>query len=255
MKNESTDLVYVHLQASERFSVISGMTFREFGTALDQPLQSLLLLKHQYRDGEFNMNTLLNFVPADKVQGLQQDDTGGYGDFCWIDFEDDSRLDDLEPQEIAELLYIGHCKNHLRPPFYRKLNNQFVYLAHDDGWFNKVYWRTLDMYYEVLGRLISNKLSRLNAERSWLGIRKKSEVPAIPSGILKALNPLMAEGAVFSLQKMQQTRTRIEIPVWVPGDYVYMDDMRDAYKEISREKPAALAIFQKKSKEWSVQAN
>ena len=43
----------------------------------------------------------------------------GYGDFCWIDFEEEEALNELPSQAIAELLYLGHLKEHLKLPFYK----------------------------------------------------------------------------------------------------------------------------------------
>ncbi len=255
MKNEIRDVLYIHLHASERFVIFSGMTFREFVYSYEGPLPNLLLLKHGYDDGEFNMNTLLEFVPNGDVEKLLKDHVYGYGDFCWIDFEEEAGLDELNGQEIAELLYVGHCKTHLRPPFFGKLNNQFVYLAHDDGWFNKVYFRNQDALTQIFGNALMLKLETLRVERSWFGLKKKREYPEIPFDVLQRLIPLTAEGVVFSLQDIQHSRTKIEIPGWIIGDYVNMDDMMDGFNDLKDQRPKALIVLHRKTKEWSVILN
>ncbi|WP_409303874.1 hypothetical protein [Peribacillus sp. SCS-155] len=252
MKLGIKNILYVHLQDSERFVVSYGMNFREFGYSLSAPLRNLLLLKHGYDDGNFNMNTLFDYVSDDGVSKLFKEEVNQYGDFCWVDFEEESGLDELDGQEIAELLYLAHGKTHLRPPFYRKLNNQFVYLAHDDGWFNKIYYRTLDTYYLLLGRLLPLKMEALRVERTWLGIRKKSEYPEVPLDVLMKLSHLMEEGLVFSFDQVQQSRSRLEIPAWVIGDYSDMDDMVEGYNETRHKNPSALLVYQRKTREWSL---
>jgi hypothetical protein len=252
MKSEIKDILYVHLQDSERFVISYGMNFWEFGYSLPAPLGNLLLLKHKYEDGNFNMNTLLDFVPKDDVARLLKEEVWQYGDFCWIDFEEETGLDDLEGQEIAELLYLSHCKTHLRPPFYRKMNNEYVYLAHDDGWFNKIYYRSLDTYFNLLGNLLPTKMESLRVERTWLGLRKKSEYPPIPLEVLKRFSDLMEEGIVFSFNQVQQSRSRLEIPAWVVGDFADMDDMIEGYKDVKHKDPSALIIYQRKTKEWTI---
>lgn len=253
MKNDSRDIIYIHLQVSERFALLSGMSFREFGHSTALPLRNLLLLKHRYEEGEFNLNTLLEYVPEDRVREILKEDVDEYGDFCWLDFEEESGLDELDGQEIAELLFLGHSKNHLRPPFSRKLKNQYVYLAHDDGWFNKLYYRTLDSYFHLIGNLLPLKLESLKMERTWLGFRKKSEIPKVPEEILASLTPLMTEGLIISFTKAQQTRQKIEIPGWVIGDYINMDDMMEGYKEISTDHHPHIQIsYHRKTKEWSI---
>ncbi|MEK3799094.1 hypothetical protein MHI18_12735 [Peribacillus sp. FSL H8-0477] len=252
MKNDSRDIIYIHLQASERFALFSGMSFREFGHSTEVPLSNLLLLKHRYEEGEFNLNTLLEYVPEDRVGEILKEDVDEYGDFCWLDFEEESGLDELDGQEIAELLYLGHCKHHLRPPFFRKLKNQYVYLAHDDGWFNKLYYRTLSSYLHLIGNVLPLKLESVTIERTWLGFKKKSEIPKVPDEILAHLTPLMAEGLILSFSKAQQTRQKIEIPGWVIGDYVNMDDMMESYKEMSADHPHIQIIYYRKTKEWAI---
>ncbi|PLS15884.1 hypothetical protein CVD28_20520 [Bacillus sp. M6-12] len=252
MKNGIREILYLHLQTSERFVLSYGMTFREFTYSLNQPLQNILLLKAQFEEAEFNRNTLLEFVPREYVAKLVKEGVYGTGDFCWIDFDEEMGLDELDGPEIAELLYLGHCKNHLHIPFYRKLNNQFVYLAHDDGWFNKVYYRSIDSFYRIISNLFPLKLELLKLDRTWLGMKKKNEYTQVPGDVLLMLSRLMEEGAVFSFAGIQQNRSRLEIPIWVVGDFLNMDDMLEVFDDAKKQPPAAKLIYQRKSKEWSV---
>ncbi|WP_409296547.1 hypothetical protein V1498_01290 [Peribacillus sp. SCS-26] len=254
MKLETRDVLYLHLQASERFVVSYGMEFKEFTASLNQVLPNLLLLKHKYEDGEFNLNTLMDYVTREELPSLMKQNVYSYGDFCWIDFGEEGSLDQLDGHEIAELLYLGHCKGHLKPPFYRQLNNSFVYLAHDDGWFNKTYYRSMDTFYEILGNLIPLKLELLKREKSWLGgLRKKAEYGAMPASVLEELRAYLAEGAAISFRHMQQNRNRIEIPFWLLGDYVNMDDMMEDFTAAATGIPAGHIVFQRKTREWQIE--
>ncbi len=252
MRNHQRDILYLHLHASDRFVLSSGFEFYEFALSVPEPLTNLLLLKHKFEDGDFNMNTLLEFVTQENLPQLLKEDVHTYGDFCWIDFEDEIGLDELEGREIADLLYLGHCKSHLVPPFFRKLNNQYVYLAHDDGWFNKIYYRSLDHYFYMLGKLIPFKMDSLKIERTWLGIKKRNEYPDMPVETLMRLSHLMTEGMAISFKHIQQTRNRLEIPIWVLGDFFNMDDMMDRFEENKSQLPDAKIIYQRKTKEWSI---
>ncbi|MBA5770603.1 hypothetical protein H3285_29620, partial [Escherichia coli] len=73
-----------------------------------------------------------------------------FNPLCWIDFEDVELLNQLTPQEVAEMLYLAHTRRHLRSPFYYKLQNNFVYLTREDGRYNKVYYRNLNHFYMLL---------------------------------------------------------------------------------------------------------
>ncbi|PLT27975.1 hypothetical protein [Peribacillus deserti] len=255
MKIETRDILYLHLQASERFVISYGMDFREFAGSLNQGLRNILLIEHKYEDGEYNLNTLMDYVLQEDLPNLLKQNVSEYIDFCWTDFAEESALNELNGQEIAELLYLGHCKGHLKPPFYRQLQNHYVYLAHDDGWFNKVYYRSMDTFFEMLGNLIPGKLDLLKREKSWLGgLRRKAEYGVIPPAGLKELTPLLTEGAAISFRNMRLSRTKIEIPIWILGDYVNMDDMLDEYSNIVRsEQPAAHFVFNRKTREWTLE--
>lgn len=249
---EIRDLVYVHLNESSQYVLTYGIEFSEFVQSLPRSLNQLLLLKHRFDGGDFNRHTMLDYVTEDKIEKLAAENVYGNHDFCWVDFEEIDGVDELSGQEIAELLYLGHIKQHLRPPFYNRLGNRYVYLAHDDGWFNKTYYRNLNDFYRMLGNAITIKLAELKLEKILFGLRKKRSYPSISIDILLSLTNFMREGAVFSLQSAEHNRNRIEIPIWVIGDFDRMDDIFDEFERMKKEVCDAKLVFDKKTREWSL---
>ncbi|SFB24242.1 MULTISPECIES: hypothetical protein [unclassified Bacillus (in: firmicutes)] len=247
------DLIYVHLNQTDQSVMSYGIEFQEFYSAFSDSLNHLLLLKHRFDDGDFNMHTLLEYVPRDRIDKLASDNVYGYGNFCWIDFAEVEGLNELTGQETAELLYLGHLKQHLKIPFYNQLNNRFAYLAHDDGWFNKTYYRSMKDFYDLLSMVIALKLSHLKYEKSLFGIRKKRTYPAVNKELLLSLTPLLKEGICFSIRDAETQRAKVEIPIWIMGDFDNMDDMYDEYEQISRTNCYAKLVFDKKTKEWKLQ--
>lgn len=252
MRNETKELLYLHLHVAERFVLSSGITFQEFQWSLEKPLQNILLLKHQYEDAHYNRNTLLEFVYQEDVNKLVKSHVDRTGDFCWIDFQDEAGLNELGGQELAELLYLGHCKYQLRPPFYRLLNNEYAYMNLDNGSFNKVFYRSLENFYSMIANAIPLKMHSLKIEKTWFGTRKRSEYAPVPVEILKRISTLMVEGIVISFEKTVQTRNRLEIPIWMIGDYINLDDIVDHYKAYNGNEPDAKLIYTRKTKEWSL---
>ena len=246
------DIIYIHINEREHYTITYGIEFAQFAQFLSDSLNNLLLLKHRFEDGDFNMHTLHEYVPKEKLKKLMEDEVYGYGDFCWIDFEEEEALNELPSQSIAELLYLGHLKEHLKLPFYNHLSNRYVYLAHDDGWFNKTYYRDFSDFYLLLGDVIPEKMGQTRVEKTLLGIKKKRSYPSISSEILRLLKPLMREGAILSIKDIEQNRTRIEIPVWTIGDFLNMDDMYEEYENIIKEPCEAKLVFDKKSREWKI---
>jgi hypothetical protein len=250
--HEVRDIIYIHHHNLDQYVISYGIEFKEFMGALSTKIKNLLLLKHRFNDADFNMHTLLEFVPQNKFEKLIQDGVYGYGNFCWIDFAKIEGLNDLNGQEIAELLYLGHLKQHLKLPFFPKLKNQFAYLAHDDGWFNKIYYRELDDFYTMLGTVIGSKMSQLHTKKSLFNIRKNRPFPPIPGKTLTQVSHLIKEGIVISLNNREEIKQRIEIPIWIVGDYIDMDDM---YEEaLKRENSASQAklVYEKKTNEWKL---
>lgn len=250
MKNHSgnRDIIYTHVNYPDHYVLSAGIEFKEFISSVPH-LSNLLLLRHQFEEGNYNPHTLFDYVDNETISKLANDDVNGYGDFCWIDFEDEEALNLLEGQEIAELLYLSHLKNHLRLPFYRKLNNQFAYLAHDDGWFNKTYYRSIEDFYRVLGCSITNKMSE-KGEKSILGRKRRKEFPVVPVEILYPFIENMKEGMVISLERAKYSRLQVEIPIWVIGDFYYMDEMQEEYLSLENRPVDGKIVYDRKLKEW-----
>ena len=248
------DIIYIHLNEREQYVVTYGIEFAEFADSLFESLNNLLLLKHRFDDGDFNMHTLHEFVPREKLMKLMEEDVYGYGDFCWIDFEEEEALNELSEQGIAELLYLGHMKEHLKSPFYNQLGNRYVYLAHDDGFINKTYYRNFTNFYRMLGTIIPSKMDRMKLEKPLLGLKKMKPYPQIVSEIMTSLKGFMKEGVLLSLKDIEQSRARIEIPIWVIGDFSDMDDMYEEYEYIVNKNRSCEAklILDKKSRVWKV---
>ncbi|WP_225435386.1 hypothetical protein [Bacillus aerolatus] len=246
------ELIYVHLNTAHQYAISYGIDFHDFVRSLSQELNHLLLLKHEFSGADFNMHTRLGYVDAADIKSLLKEPIAEYGDFCWMDFDDMEGLNELEGREIAELLYLGHCKHHLRAPFYSKLNNRYAYLSEDDEWFNKTYYRYLPDFYSMLGQAISFKLGYFRSEKSFFALKKGTPFPSIPKEMIASFTDKMKEGMVISLTKTIQSRTKVEVPVWVVGDYINMDEMFDEYVIHYKKSPDGYFEFDKKAHEWSV---
>lgn len=247
IKNQN---IYIHMNDSDRFVISSGISFSNFINGIPLDLPNLLLIRHKFEDSHFNMHLLLDYADADSLKKLSADDVQGYGDFCWLDFTEEEYLNQLSGQEIAEILYMGHFKEHLKSPFYRKLQNQFVYLTGDDGRLNKTYYKSWEPFYSMLGAVISQKITH-QREISFLNFRKKKSVPSIPGKILRSFMSDMKEGLVISIEKSNRNRSVIEVPVWVVGDFYDMDSMATEFEDLSDHKqPDGKIVLDRKTGEW-----
>ena len=107
-------MIYINGNRRGHCFITSGITFKEFVSNIPSPLHQVLLLKHNFEWTDFHYHTLFEYVEEENIHKLIQAEIDEFDEFCWVDFDDASDLDELEPKEIAELLYLAHKKNHLQ---------------------------------------------------------------------------------------------------------------------------------------------
>ncbi|TYR79850.1 peptide ABC transporter permease [Priestia megaterium] len=251
--DEIKDIVYINGHVNEKCFVTYGIEFKEFFYSLPEPLTNLLLLKHRFEDSDYHFPTHMDYVESEQVSLLAQDNVYNYGDFCWIDFDELSSLDLLEPNDIAALLYLGHLKKPLNSSFNNKLNNQFVYLAQDDGFYNKTYYRDIYDMKHMLSRIIPFKASVAKQTRFALR-RKKLEYPALPLVLANTLLTLTNDGLLIDFEKMVQSRKDIQVPIYTIGKFTDMDEMyNDRFEHKQGSKLQAYLVFNKRESEWTLE--
>ncbi|MGE6895136.1 peptide ABC transporter permease [Priestia flexa] len=247
------DVVYINGNVNEKCFVTHGITFKEFYQSLRNPLTNLLLLKHQFEDSDYHYSTHMDYLEEEQVSLLVDEEVSDYGDFCWIDVDDVSSLDLLEPQDIASLLYLGHMKKPLHSPFVNKLSNQFVYLAGEDGYYNKTYYRDVYDIKHMISRVIPLKASSLK-QKGFGFRRKKSEYPALPLVVANTLLMLTQDGLLFDFEQQAQSRKDLHIPVYTIGRFTDMEDMyNERFNNQEESKLRAYLIFNKKEAEWTLE--
>ncbi|MCP8968922.1 oxalate:formate antiporter [Ectobacillus ponti] len=246
------DIIYINGDRRNHCFLTSGITFREFAGNIPSPLQSLLLLKHNFEWTDLNYHTLLEYVEEENVQRLIAADVEQFGEFCWVDVDDINDLDELEPAEIAELLYLAHKKEPIGKPFFPLLKNKYVYLSRDDGWYNKVYYRRLQDFSAMLSKVIPYKLGSFGRRRLLL-FQKTRIYPAISKDIMEQLLPYAEDGLLFDLSHKDDSRRGLEIPLFVIGSFSGTDDILENLSEVKREaSERAWLIFDKKDQEWKL---
>lgn len=132
----------------------------------------LLLLPPVDEQEQIDPHTWFNIIDgADQVQDFLRSKAGQTR--CWLDYSSPRFLQELTPNEIAELLYLGHAKTHLSSPFYYKLQNELVYLPLRNGMVN-MYLRNESLFATFLANAINKYMRRIaNEEPFWLRLRQQ----------------------------------------------------------------------------------
>lgn len=236
------DVIYMIYKEKEQSVTSMGIEFADFTASLSHELNHVLLLASGYAGEDYHKGLQLEFVRKEQLNDLYRQNVYQYGDFCWIDFDDIEALDRLEAQEKAELLYLGHYKEALNSPFFNKLNNRFAYLAHDDGWYNKVFHKDKADYLEAMCHIIPNKL-------------KKYKRSLLPMGLDlgNQLLSLAKEGILVDSYRSIKSRSSLEIPFYIIGEVKDLDDM---YNNMERYKAKAGSVYGLvfHNKQWTIKS-
>jgi len=228
--------IYIHMNEVDQFVIFSGLSMQQF-TQCAGPLQHLLLLKHQYEDGSFNMHTQLEFVPDEEIVGFTKEFVDAPFDLRWIDFEEERKLNTLTPQEQAELLYIGHKKEPLRSPFYHQLQNRYVYLTNEEESMTKVYFRELEDSERLIVSVINQEIREKEKGSAFWRRKQKEVLPALSLEAIKGLRPLIKEGILLSLYKFEKPKAMYDIEVRLLPDTLFPDEIWDEISLILKDKP------------------
>ena len=234
--------IYIHMNETDQFVIFSGLTLDQFVLSAG-PMQNLLLLKHQYEDGSFNMHTQLEFVPADEIRSFLKEFVDSPTDLRFIDFAEERKLNTLTPQEQAELLYMGHKKEAIRPPFYYQLQNRFVYLANEEESMTKIYFRELVDSEELVVNVMNNYVKDKEKGSAFWRRKTKQSFPIMTIEDVKSLRPLLKEGVLISLYKQEKPKSIYEVEVRLLPENVFPDEVWDELTSILGERPEETIRF------------
>jgi hypothetical protein len=216
------NILYIHSNPAEKHIVYHGIEFYDFIRSLEPPVANLLLVKHAYNSDHIHPRSGFEYVKNAEIDELCTEVIYNFGSFCWLDFEDESMLDRLSRQDIAELLYFGHKNEPFSSPFFEALGNRCAYWSHDDGWYQSVYFSDLQEFLPVLTNAV---LSRVDG--------KHRLVDTLPPDTVKKLFALCEGGLLLDGGDAVLSKDKAELPFYIIGSIKDIDDVlnhADAYK-------------------------
>ena len=208
--DDVSEVLYFHLNHSDHFVLSYGYSFPEFYKSVTKPIQNILLLKQSTDEGELHLHTLLQYVTEENMEGFINRGSYKNGSLCWIDFDELSNLDLVEGQELAELLYLGHLKKHLKIPFYQTLNNQYVYLSDEESMFVKTFYKDLMSFYNMVSNLIPFKLRQIKVPKSWFPFSEETYISTNRRGSTKNIGKRIQRRDYFSLIRHRLKETKFK---------------------------------------------
>lgn len=235
------DVFYINAFKENNEIVYYGLEFKEFTKFIPADIDNILLIKSQYYGPGYRAEYNFETVNKEEMQEFLKEDIYGYGDFCWVDFDKLESIGNLEPSQVAEILYLGHMFLPVKSPFFEKLQNKYAYLAHDDGWFCRLYCRNFNDF----GEIIANKII------SMASTSKRRKIYTICDELKLQLLSLADNGLLIDFSNILWCERSIEIPIYTIGKFINMDAM---YNDLKRHIGCAnySAKLVHKNKSWAI---
>lgn len=222
--------LYVHMNEVDHFVVYSGLSFKQFFSSIET-MKNILLLKHSYEDGSFNMHTQFDYISSEDMADFMKKLPDMKQDFCWVDFDHEKKMNLLSPTEQAELLYFSHKKEPLSTPFFHKLQNRYAYYYCASDKMTKVYYRFLADSESLVANVMNKMIQEKEDTRSFWRRKTRKAYPIIDPLILRECRSYVKDGALLSLYKMEKS-SRYGIEIRTLANYNFPDEVWDDLGEI-----------------------
>lgn len=236
------DVFYINANFNENYFLYYGMEFREFIKYNPIRIENILVTDGNYITNNFNRSWFLETANGrNDIFELSNEDIYGLGNFHWIDYNDEAALNNCTPQEKAEVLYLSHFGKPLNLPFFNRINNNFVYLAHDDGWFCRLYCKDMSIFKDIITNKIMDSFCTNN----------RRKIYPISEDIKNEIFELTKKGLLIYFSNMYKDNKCISLNYYAIGHYEDMDEM---YNNLSRNKSRAdiKGTIEHKNKTWKI---
>ncbi|AGF55959.1 hypothetical protein B0P06_005785 [Clostridium saccharoperbutylacetonicum] len=238
------DVFYINANFNEKYFIYYGMEFKEFIKHNPIKIENILVTEGNYIANNFNRSWFLETANGkNDILELSKEDIYGLGNFHWLDYNNEVDLNSCTPEEKAEVLYLSHFGKPLNSPFFSGINNDFVYLSHDDGWFCKLYCKDMCVFKDIIANKIIESFST----------NKRRKIYPMPEDIKEEILELTKKGLLIDFSNIYRDNKCISLNYYTIGHYEDMDEM---YNNLERNKYRAdvKGIIEHKNKSWKIQS-
>jgi hypothetical protein len=236
------DVFYINANYEENYFTYYGMEFSEFIKYRPVPIANILMLSPWLLESKDNNNWCMGtFNEAEEIAKLCKHDIYHFGDFHWLDYRDEESLARSTEQEKAEVLYLSHFMKPLHTPFFDSIGNNYVYLAHDDGWRCQLYCKDMTTF----GDIIANKIM------AFFSTNKRRKIYPIGDDIKNQLLEWSKDGLLIDFSHATISGQHCSLSFDMIGKF---DDMDDMYHDLNRRKEFASkqGWLEQKDKTWKL---
>jgi len=123
----------------------------------------------------------------------------------------------LSKEQIAELLYLAHLHEPIKSPFNETLNNNYVYLSHDNGWYCKLFCKERMGPVTILVNKINLEIQRLK--------KNNCHLLHISSDSIDEIEKFLEIGLLVEISMHSNKELPIEVKLYEVGEYNNMDKL------------------------------
>jgi len=196
--------------------IFSGIKFADFMQGIPIPIENILLPNPMHIGKKYYRKFEL-LEGKDDIAKLKRQNISNYGDFCFIDYANMAFVSQLTEEQLAELLYLFHMFKPLQSPFFKVLQNNYVYLSHDDGWYCKLYCKDE----QIPVSMLINKLLK-SIQESF-----DDSISSLPNDLISKIAELSTQGLLVQLTmpKRKLKNGIAIIKLYDVGEYQNIDDL------------------------------
>ncbi len=235
------DVFYVNANVDEGYYEYYGMEFSEFLRYCPFPIPRILFLDPPLYFEPISKAMFMTTLDEQAIADLARQGAYDLGNFHWMNYASQEGLARCTEQEKAEILYLNHYGKPLHTAFFESVGNRFVYQAHDDGWYCRLYCKDM----AVFGDIIANKII------GHFATNKRRKMHPISSEIKAALLDWAKGGLLIDFSLASVYKNRCQINFYEIGKFTDMDDM---YHNLDQKKRAAMrhGWLEQSNKVWKM---
>ena len=235
MKCKSTR-IYIKSSPERNETLFSGIEFIDFMECVP-PIANILLLKGNFW-AEKSWRKFELVEGKNQIDKLMQENVRNYGDFCFVDYADIASINQVSDEQIAGLLYISHMFKPLKSPFFEVLQNKYAYLAHDDGWYCKLYCKDRQIPISIVMHKLQKQIENIEkafGDNALLLPENLGEVicKLSTSGLLIEFDISTRKSGISRKSKVAET---VILKLYEVGEY---EDMDALFNNLEQIKPQA----------------
>lgn len=228
---------YIKIYEDKNKVKTSGIRFKEFIDGIDKRPKNILILSGESEFSYRNININFDYVKNDDLENLYNEDVYSFGDFNWIDFDKESNLENIDKLELSKILYINHIKEPFDTFLFKSLNNNYVYLSHDDDYIVNIYMKNINTYKNV----INNKILKEFKGR-------KRYIKNLPDEMLDYIYDLCKIGIIIDFEELSFNSVRI----YTVGEVKLLDEAHEKLDKYRKKLNGVSLCYNTKNKKWKL---